>query len=106
MTAATAVGDPVGSDREPRCVSVPTQAATDLCRIYGQLGDAIAMIEAGRSHADTVTELAAASKALSRSGFTIIPAGLRQCIDPSEELDDQPHELTVEQLEKLVLSLA
>lgn len=106
MTAATAEGMAVGFDQEPRCVAVPAHAATELGRVHSQLGEVIAMLEVGRSRTDIVTHLAAASKALSRTGFTIIAAGLHQCIDPSDGPGGRPPELTVEQLEKLLLSLA
>jgi DNA-binding FrmR family transcriptional regulator len=73
-----------------------------LRRAHGQLGGVISMIEQGRSCKDVVTQLAAVSKALDRAGFKIIASGLRDCITRSQ---DEPA-LSIEELEKLFLSLA
>jgi len=63
------------------------------------------MIEQGRNCKDVVTQLAAVSKALDRAGFKIIATGLRDCLDrPSATADGAP-ELTIDELEKLFLSL-
>lgn len=51
-----------------------------------------------------VTQLAAVSKALNRAGFTIIATGLRKCVDPS--VADVDERLSIEELERLFLSLA
>jgi DNA-binding FrmR family transcriptional regulator len=77
-----------------------------LRRAHGQLGAVIAMIEKGRSCKDVVTQLAAVSRALDRAGFKIIASGLRYCLDASGEDADGTAELTIEELEKLFLSLA
>nr|WP_148223301.1 metal-sensitive transcriptional regulator [Segniliparus rotundus] len=75
-----------------------------LRRAHGQLGGVIAMIEQERSCRDVVTQLAAVSRALDRAGFKIIATGLRDCV---AEPDGTPgHGLTVDELEKLFLSLA
>jgi DNA-binding FrmR family transcriptional regulator len=77
-----------------------------LRRAYGQLGGVIAMIEQGRSCKDVVTQLAAVSRALDRAGFKIIATGLRDCLDrPGGSAEGAPP-LTVDELEKLFLSLA
>jgi DNA-binding FrmR family transcriptional regulator len=76
-----------------------------LRRAHGQLGGVIAMIEQGRNCKDVVTQLAAVSRALDRAGFKIIASGLRNCLDrPGGSVDEAP--LTIEELEKLFLSLA
>lgn len=62
------------------------------------------MIEDGRGCKDVVTQLAAVSKALNRAGFTIIATGLRECIDGTD--DPNANRLTIDELEKLFLSLA
>lgn len=72
-----------------------------LKRAQGQLGGVLRMIEEGRQCQDIVTQLAAVSKALDRAGFAVIAIGLRQCI-----VDPDSHEMDVESLEKLFLSLA
>jgi len=72
-----------------------------LRRAQGQLAGVIAMIEDGRDCAEVVTQLAAVSRALDRAGFKIVAGGLRQCLAG----DGEPP-MTVEQMEKLFLSLA
>lgn len=76
-----------------------------LRRAQGQIGGVIQMIEDGRDCADIVTQLAAASRALSRAGFKIISSGLQQCLLSQE---DGPEQAEAErlQLEKLFLALA
>jgi DNA-binding FrmR family transcriptional regulator len=77
-----------------------------LRRAYGQLGGVITMIEQDRSCRDVITQLAAVSRALDRAGFKIIASGLRNCLDqPGEKAGDAPN-LTIDELEKLFLSLA
>jgi DNA-binding FrmR family transcriptional regulator len=77
-----------------------------LRRAYGQLGGVIAMIEQGRSCKDVVTQLAAVSRALDRAGFKIIATGLRDCLDRPDGSAEGAPPLTVDELEKLFLSLA
>ncbi len=77
-----------------------------LRRAHGQLGGVISMIEGGRSCKDVVTQLAAVSRALDRAGFKIIASGLRECITgPVGSPTDGPA-MTIDELEKLFLSLA
>jgi len=64
------------------------------------------MIEQGRSCKEVVTQLAAVSKALDRAGFAIIASGLRNCIESGDGGSGYAEGLTVEELEKLFLSLA
>jgi DNA-binding FrmR family transcriptional regulator len=77
-----------------------------LRRAHGQLGGVIAMIEQGRNCKDVVTQLAAVSKALDRAGFKIIATGLRDCLDRPGGASDSAPALTMDELEKLFLSLA
>jgi DNA-binding FrmR family transcriptional regulator len=72
-----------------------------LRRAQGQLGGVLKMIDDGRECQEIVTQLAAVSKALDRAGFAVIALGLRQCI-----ADPEGHEMDVETMEKLFLSLA
>jgi DNA-binding FrmR family transcriptional regulator len=72
-----------------------------LNRAQGQIGGIVRMIEDGRDCKDIVTQLAAVSKALDRAGFAVIALGLRQCI-----VDPEQHEMDVDSMEKLFLSLA
>ncbi|OPX13188.1 metal-sensitive transcriptional regulator [Mycobacterium sp. AT1] len=77
-----------------------------LRRAHGQLAGVIAMIEQGRNCQDVVTQLAAVSKALDRAGFKIIATGLRDCLDQPNVGAAGAPAMTIEQLEKLFLSLA
>ena len=72
-----------------------------LRRAQGQLGGVLKMIDDGRECQEIVTQLAAVSKALDRAGFAVIALGLRQCI-----ADPEGHEMDVETMEKLFLTLA
>ena len=77
-----------------------------LRRAHGQLGGVIAMIEQGRSCKDVVTQLAAVSRALDRAGFKIIASNLRDCITRSEAQRADAPAVSIDELEKLFLSLA
>lgn len=74
-----------------------------LRRAQGQLNAVIAAIEGGAPCRDVVIQLAAVSGALDRAGFQIISTAMQKCI---AEPDDQSDPMTVEELEKLFLSLA
>lgn len=85
--------------------------ANRLKRAQGQLATVIAAVETGGDCRDVVTQLAAVSSALDRAGFAIVSTALRQCItgepttDTAEE-DTGRGKLTVDELEKLFLTLA
>jgi DNA-binding FrmR family transcriptional regulator len=73
-----------------------------LRRAQGQLAAVITAVEAGGSCKDVVTQLAAVSSALDRAGFVIVSTAMRECLDnPNAE-----NSLTVDELEKLFLTLA
>ncbi len=74
-----------------------------LRRVEGQIGGIVRMIEDGRECKDVVTQLSAASKALSKASFAVISTGLRHCqaTEEGETLQD-----TMRDLERLFLSLA
>jgi DNA-binding FrmR family transcriptional regulator len=74
-----------------------------LKRIEGQIGGIVRMIEGGRQCSDVVTQLAAASKALSRAGFAVVSTGMRHC---STAADGDAREIDLNELERLFLSLA
>ena len=69
-----------------------------LKRAQGQLAGVVRMIEEGRECEDVVTQLAAVSKALDRAGFTLVAAGLKECVESGE--------LDTEKMERVFLSLA
>lgn len=73
-----------------------------LKRAQGQLGAVITAVESGGSCTEVVTQLAAVSSALDRAGFAIVSSAMRQCISG----DDSENSLTVEELERLFLTLA
>jgi DNA-binding FrmR family transcriptional regulator len=88
-------------------VDIPPDELADvvrrLKRIEGQIGGIVRMIEDGRQCADVVTQLAAASKALSRAGFAVISTGMRHCSTAGAGED---REVDLRELERLFLSLA
>lgn len=78
-------------------------ALNRLKRARGQLDAVIRMVEQGEPCEPTVTQLAAVSKALDRAGFTLISAGLKDCLAQG---DDERREDSLKRLEKVFLSLA
>jgi DNA-binding FrmR family transcriptional regulator len=72
-----------------------------LRRAQGQLAAVITAVEAGADCRVVVTQLAAVSSALDKAGFTIVSSAMRKCIS-----GDGDNSLTVEELEKLFLTLA
>ena len=72
-----------------------------LRRAQGQLAAVITAVEGGGDCRDVVTQLAAVSSALDRAGFTIVSSAMRSCIAGGDE-----NSLTVDELEKLFLTLA
>jgi DNA-binding FrmR family transcriptional regulator len=89
------------------------KVANRLRRAHGQLAGVIAAVDAGGDCREVVTQLAAVSKALDRAGFVIVSTALRQCLVEDRHDDDQAPEgsgearrLTVDEVEKLFLSLA
>lgn len=81
-----------------------TRAALNrLKRARGQLDAVIRMVEAGEPCEPTVTQLAAVSKALDRAGFTLISAGLKDCLT---EGDEDQRDDNLKRLEKVFLALA
>jgi len=80
------------------------QVLNRLRRARGQLNAVIEMVEQERHCKDVVTQLAAVSKALDRAGFKIISANIQECMARDGEPDDDG--MTVDELEKLFLSLA
>ncbi|MHC5794853.1 metal-sensitive transcriptional regulator [Lacisediminihabitans sp. FW035] len=74
-----------------------------LRRAQGQLAAVIAAVEEGKDCRTVVTQLAAVSSALDRAGFTIVSSAMRRCITTPDAADNT---LTVDELEKLFLTLA
>ncbi len=76
-------------------------AIKPLQHAQGQLGGVLNMIAEGRECGDVVTQLAAVSKAIDRAGFTMIAAGLQQCIRSDEDETEARA-----RLEKMFMSLS
>lgn len=91
----------------PREETAP--ALNRLRRARGQLDAVIRMLEEGEDCQRVMTQLAAASKAVDRAGFTLVATGMRHCrLDGDEGADgaqDADERLTVAQMEKLFLTL-
>jgi DNA-binding FrmR family transcriptional regulator len=79
-----------------------SEVVNRLKRARGQVDGVITMIEGGRSCADVVTQLAAASSAIDRAAFKMLALSLQQCYVNGQEPDTE----TAKNLEKLLLSLA
>lgn len=78
------------------------QVLNRLRRAQGQLNAVINAIESGAGCRQVVIQLAAVSSALDKAGFQIIATAMQKCVtDP----DDQSDPMTVEELEKLFLTL-
>lgn len=75
-------------------------ARTRLMKVQGQIGGIVKMLDEGRDCTELLTQLSAASAALTRAGFTIIATGMSHCGDDAEGLANRA------QLEKAFLSLA
>lgn len=71
-------------------------------RARGHLAHVIAMIEDGADCEDVLTQLAAVTKALSRSGYAVVATGMRQCLRNDGDDDGA----AIARMEKLFLSLA
>ena len=71
-----------------------------LMRVQGQIGGIIKMLDEGRDCTELLTQLSAASTALSRAGFSIISTGMALCAASPEGETDRAA------LEKAFLSLA
>ncbi|MBP2411952.1 DNA-binding FrmR family transcriptional regulator [Arthrobacter stackebrandtii] len=75
-------------------------AINRLKRAQGQLAAVVRMLEEGGDCKAAVTQLAAASKAVDRAGFSIIATGLELCLAQEDSAADRA------ELEKLFMSLA
>lgn len=76
-----------------------------LRRAQGQLAAVITAVESDADCRTVVTQLAAVSSALDRAGFLVISHAMRECLQDSDT-PGADGKVTVEELEKLFLSLA
>ena len=74
-----------------------------LRRAQGQLNGVIAAMESGASCRDVVIQLTAVTSALDKAGYQIIATAMQKCLSDPEDTTDP---ITVEELEKLFLTLA
>jgi DNA-binding FrmR family transcriptional regulator len=81
---------------------VVDDALKRLHRASGQLRAVIGMLEENKDCTEVVTQLAAVSRALERTGFKLIASGLKQCIAAREAGEPSADEV---RLEKLLMSL-
>lgn len=77
-----------------------------LKRARGQLDSVINSVESGGSCRDVVTQLSAVSTALDRAGFSVVSSAMQFCLTEPEAAKEAEDGMTVEDLEKLFLSLA
>ncbi len=74
-----------------------------LRRVEGQLRGLQAMVEDGRECNDTITQFAAANRALSRAGFRFFASTMEQCRLNPEQATENGY--TPEALEKMFVRL-
>lgn len=82
-----------------------------LKRAQGQLAAVIKAVETGADCRAVVTQLAAVSSAIDRAGFVIIASAMKECLvddgaTGTDGDDGDARKLSVDELEKLFLSLA
>ncbi|MEO6827591.1 MAG: metal-sensitive transcriptional regulator [Microbacteriaceae bacterium] len=78
-----------------------------LKRAQGQLAAVVAAVEAGDDCRAVVTQLSAVSAAIDRAGFVIIASAMKECVAvTADEQQGGAGQLSVEELEKLFLTLA
>ncbi|MFM2720858.1 metal-sensitive transcriptional regulator [Microbacterium mcarthurae (nom. nud.)] len=82
------------------------KTANRLKRARGQLTAVIEAVEAGGDCRAVVTQLAAVSKALDRAGFAIVSTAMRTCLIEDDGTATEDDRLSLEDLEKLFLTLA
>jgi DNA-binding FrmR family transcriptional regulator len=88
-------------------VELPGETVDDLTRrlrrIEGQVRGIQAMLDEGRECGEVVTQLAAATRALEKTGFQLVAAGLTWCINNPDQSAAEGYELA--DLQKMFLSL-
>lgn len=77
-----------------------------LKRAQGQLAAVISAVEREEDCRTVVTQLSAVSSALDRAGFQIIATAMKDCLADPDQPDDERSDVSMQELEKLFLSLA
>ena len=89
-------------------MELPPETVDDLTkrlrRAEGQLRGVQQMLEDGRDCREIAQQLAAATKALQRTGFVLITAGLTWCLSDPERSAAEGYDL--ENVQKMFLSLS
>ena len=89
-------------------MELPPETVDDLTkrlrRAEGQLRGVQQMLEEGRDCREIAQQLAAATKALQRTGFVLITAGLTWCLSDPERSAAEGYDL--ENVQKMFLSLS
>ena len=95
------------SPKDPTPSDAQRRIANRLKRARGQLNAVIDAVESGGDCRTVVTQLAAVSSALDKAGFAIISSAMRECLtDDAAVASDVEDRLTMEELEKLFLTLS
>lgn len=76
-----------------------------LRRARGQLDAVITAVDSGAPCREIVTQLSAVSSALNRAGFAIVATAMQECV-AQPDAERAEGDLTIEELEKLFLTLA
>lgn len=78
-----------------------------LRRARGQLDAVIEAVDSGKTCRDVVIQLSAVSRALDRAGFLVISSAMKECLmDAEQETPSGPNKISIEELEKLFLTLS
>lgn len=75
--------------------------ALRLKKANGHLAAVIRMLEEGAECEDALTQIAAVSKAINRSGYALVATGLQRCL-----VEGGPDSVDTKKMEKLFLALA
>ena len=96
------VNNPVVADAD--IAQTKRKILNRLKRAQGQLAAAIAAVESDTDCRQVVTQLAAVSAAVDRAGFAIVSSGMKRCLVPDAEgQEDAP---SIDDLEKLFMMLS
>ncbi len=89
-------------------MDIPAETVTDLQRrlrkIEGQVRGVQQMLETDRDCREIVTQITAATKALERTGFLLVAAGLTWCVSNPEESEAEGY--TLDNVQQMFLKLA
>ena len=88
-------------------MELPDESIEDMTkrlrRVEGQVRGIQAMLAEGRDCRDVVTQLSAATRALEKTGFQLVAAGLTWCVEHPDEAIEEGFELA--DVQKMFLNL-